>query len=246
MTNPPNPKQFYDTVMPSKLGGNYESARWEASPLLAAQYRMMADALERWVVPSIRHARHVLEVGPGPGTWTKLLLHANSEAGYTLVDISREMFAQARVGLAGRSNVSFVESDFLAFDSSQPFDFFFSSRAIEYMSDKRAVVRKIESLLAPGARGAIISKMPKPFLDRLRARGSRALHSAQMRSGMLVRLLQSRGFVIENVRIATATVPLVGSATLNSVAYRLLKHVPLVFPVTLFAESFLITFRKPV
>ena len=74
------------------------------------------------------------------------------------------MLVQARDGLVDQANVTFVESNLLAFESSQTFDFFFSSRAIEYMSDKRVAIGKIASLLLPGAQGAIITKMPKPFL----------------------------------------------------------------------------------
>lgn len=241
----PNPKEFYNSVMSSKLGENYEATRWKKTPLLAAQYRMMTDVLNRLIIPNVRQVRRVLEVGPGPGTWTKLLFEANPAAQYTLVDISREMLAQAREALAGRANVAFVESDLLAFESPQPFDFFFSSRAIEYMPDKHAAMRKIASLLAPGAFGAIITKMPKPFFDRLRGRPFRALHGAQIDPAALARLLDGNGLVVEKINIATATMPFIGSAAFNEFAYRFLKHFLLFFPFTLFAESYLVTFRKP-
>ena len=230
--------------MPDKFGSDYESARWHANPLLAAQYQMMTDALNRLVIPIARRASRVLEVGPGPGTWTKLLLKANPGAEYTLVDISKEMLAQAREGLVAHKNVTFVESDLLAFESSQLFDFFFSSRAIEYMPDKRVAVEKIASLLVPGAQGAIVTKMPKPFFNRVHGRAVSALHTGQILPRTLVRLLERSGCVVENVRIATATLPGFGSARANGWIYKLLKYVPLFFPFTLFAESYLITFRK--
>lgn len=242
---PSDPKAFYDTVMPEKLGNDYEGARWRANPLLSAQYRMMTDVITRLINPNIRRASRVLEVGPGPGTWTKFFLEVNPTAQYTLVDISREMLAQAREKLSEHTNVSFTESDFLAFESVQPFDFFFSSRAIEYMLDKQVAVRKISSLLAPGAYGAVVTKMPKPFFDWARGRSSRTLHSAQIHPTTLSRLLRANGLTIREVRIATATVPLINSATLNEFVYRRLSRFPLFFPFTLFAESYLVTFRKP-
>lgn len=242
----PDPKSFYNDTMPGKYGSDYESARWLANPLLSAQYRMMTDTLNRLVIPIARRAVRVLEVGPGPGTWTKLLLEANPGAEYAIVDISREMLAQTKERLAGRANVAFVESDFLAFESSQPFDFFFSSRAIEYMPDKRAAVRKIVSLLAPGAQGAIITKIPKPFFERLLGRTVSALHTGQIAPRDLTRLLTGSGLITERVRIATATLPGFGSASMNGWMYMLLKYFSLFFPLTLFAESYLITFRKPV
>lgn len=246
MTNQkPNPKEFYDSVMSGKLGENYEAARWKSSPLRVAQYAMTADALQAYTLPLLRTARTILEVGPGPGTWTKLLLGVNTEAQYTLVDISGEMLGQAREGLTGRTSVSFVESDFLAFESPQPFDFFFSSRAIEYMPDKRAAVEKVASLLTPGAHGVIITKMPKQFFNRLRGRKIADLHKGQIASRNLVHLLEQSGCIVEKVCIATATLPGFGSARANGLVYTLLKHIPLFFPFTLFAESYIVIFRKP-
>ncbi len=239
-----DPKAFYDRTMPAKFGGNYESARWAANSLLRAQYRMLADALRRRVFPLIAHAARVLETGPGPGTWTKLLLEANPSARYTLVDISHEMLTRAQGALADRTNVDFIESDLLAYESSDPYDFFFSSRAIEYMPDKAAAVRKIASLLSPGAAGAVVTKMPKPFFDRVKGRTS-ALHVGQIAPKDFICLLEQADLVVERVRIATATFPGIGGARLNSFVYAILKHVPLFFPLSLFAESYLVTFRKP-
>jgi ubiquinone/menaquinone biosynthesis C-methylase UbiE len=242
----PDPKSFYNHIMPDKYGSDYESARWRANHFLSAQYQMMIDVLSRLVTPNVRQARSVLEVGPGPGTWTKILLEANAEAKYTLVDISKEMLGQAQEGLSDRSNVLFVESDLLAFESSKKFDFFFSSRAIEYMPDKHTVCAKISSLLAPGAHGAIITKMPKPFFDRLRGRATSELHGAQVGPMAFIGFLRENSLVVEKTRIATATVPLLNSAFLNNATYRLLKHIPLFFPLSLFAESYIVTFHKTV
>jgi ubiquinone/menaquinone biosynthesis C-methylase UbiE len=241
----PDPKGFYNNVMPGKLGLDYEHARWQATPLLSAQYSMMTDVLKRWVLPRMQNSRRVIEVGPGPGVWTKVLLGTNESAQYTLVDISSEMLSRAREALGNRPNVSYVESDFLALSSSEPFDFFFSSRAIEYMPDKKAVIEKIFSLLIPGAGGAVVTKMSKPFFDWLRGRAKRSFHSSQVKPHALRTLLEQQGFVVEEVRIATATAPLFGSAFFNKAMYALLRHVPLFFPCTLFAESYVVTFRKP-
>lgn len=240
----PDPRSFYNRVMPEKYGSDYESARWQANLFLSAQYRMMVDVMNRYVLPSAAHVTRVLEVGPGPGTWTKRLLAVNPSAQYTLVDISSKMLSQAKGSLAGHTNVEFVESDLLLFEALQPYDFFFSSRAIEYMPDKPAVVQKIASSLVPGGCGAIVTKTPKPLFDRMRGRASSTLHSAQIQPGELMRLMRANGLVVEKVRIATATVPLLGSAALNESVYRLFRHFPLFFPLTLLSESYLVTFRK--
>ena len=244
-STPPDPKAFYDTVMPKKLGDDYEAARWKKNAMQAAQYDMTAETVRLYVLPATQSAARILEVGPGPGTWTKLLLGANPEAQYTLVDISKEMLGQAREALADRSDITFVESDFLAFESSQPFDFFFSSRAIEYMHDKAAVASKIASLLARGARGAVVTKTPKPLFNRLRGRGIADLHKGQIAPRELTNLLQAAGLEIVGIYTATATVPIIGSAFLNRILFRMIGRLPLFYPLTLLAESYCVIFKKP-
>src|SRR3989344_2570538 len=240
----PDPKAFYDSIMPGKLGSNYESARWQQNPLFAAQYQMMINMLHRVVEPLLQHATRVLEVGPGPGTWTVVLREVNPDAAYTLVDISQEMLARARQKLSDHTNISFVESDLVSFDPREHFDFFFSSRAIEYMPNKNATIQKIAHVLTNGGRGAIVTKMPKPLFDALRGRAERPLHSGQMHPRRLAQLLCSHGLRVMNVRIATATVPLLGMAWLNKLMYHALKGFPFVFPFTLCAESYVVTFQK--
>lgn len=231
--------------MPQKFGANYEHARWRASPLLAAQYAMTKATVERFVSPLLSRARHIVEVGPGPGTWTKLMLESNAEASYVLVDISHEMLAQARAILAGCANVTYIESDLMSYLPAASFDLFFSSRAIEYMPEKAKVCEKIFSLLCPGGYGIIITKMPKPFFNRLRGHSIAALHTGQIEPYALVKLLREHGLIVEKVSIATATVPGFHSSLLNRVAFTLLKHFSLRSPFNIFSESYLILFKKP-
>ena len=240
-----DPKSFYNEAMPQKYGSDYEAGRWRANPLLAAQYETLADMMRREVMPLVHGAQRVVEIGPGPGTWTKFLLEANPSAAYTLIDISREMLSRAREALKDVPSVAFVESDLLSYEPEGRFDFFFSSRAIEYMPDKRAVCEKIAELLEEGGQGALVTKTPKPLFDRLCGRGNRSLHSGQIAPAELRHLLENAGLKVEKIRIATATVPGLGSATLNRLVYALLKRIPLAFPLTLFAESYLVTFRRP-
>lgn len=241
----PNPKEFYDTVMPDKLGKDYESARWGTTPLQSAQYDMTAQTVREHVLPCFRNATRVLEVGPGPGTWTKLLLGANPSAVYTLVDISAVMLMQARNFLQQHRNITFVESDLTQFKTEEKFNGFFSSRAIEYMPDKAAAAATISSLLSSGAYGAIITKTPKYFFDRLRGRKVADLHRGQIAPRELAKKLRDAGLEIVGVYPATATVPFVGSVFLNRLAFRLLQRLSAWYPLTLLTESYCVVFRKP-
>ncbi len=241
----PNPKKFYDEVMPDKLGGNYEDARWRATQLQHAQYDMTARTIRWHVLHVLKSAANILEVGPGPGTWTKLLLSDNPSASYTLVDISATMLAQARSGLAQNANVTFVESDLLRFSANEKFDGFFSSRAIEYMPDKAAVSGKIASLLSSGAYGAVITKTPKDFFNSLRGRNVSDLHGGQVAPRELTNLLQKAGLEIIGVYAATATLPVIGSAFMNRILFGLMGRFRLFYPLTLLTESYCVVFKKP-
>jgi len=238
-----DPKRFYDSVSPKKFGDDYERARWGSSAIARAQYAMTADAIRRFALPGLSRARSVLELGPGPGTWTKILMEQNPDALYTLVDISKTMLDQARAALPV-PNVSFVLCDWLAFRAEKPFDYFFSSRAIEYVADKAEAARVVVRSLAHGGSGLIVTKMPKPFFDAMRGRGT-ALHQGQISPALLVRFLSEAGLRVTGTTIVTATLPLFGSASLNVGMYALLKRLPLVFPFTLLAESYAVRFEKP-
>lgn len=240
----PDPKTFYNERMPQKLGDNYEHARWHSNSFQKAQYAMMQDVMRR-VVLCAKNAKRILEVGPGPGTWTEFLLDGNKEAAYTLVDISAEMLQRAQANLPHGFSISYVESDFLQFQSSESFDFIFSSRALEYVSDKPAAVAKIALLLALGGSVAIITKMPKPFLQKVTGTKSSELHSGQIAPAALIRLFQKNGLQVEMLRVATATLPGFKSAFLNTLTYRILSSVPLLSPLSIFAESYVVIAKKP-
>lgn len=239
-----DPKTFYNNTMPGKQGEDYEHARWHATPLLKAQYYMMLETLERFVLPLARSASSVLEVGPGPGTWTKQLLRVNTTAQYTLLDISREMLDRARKALKDYSSITYVEEDLTAYAPNRSYDFFFSSRALEYMPDKKAALRVIAQSLSTGAYGAIVTKMPKEFFYKLRGRAVPEFHRGQISPQDLANIMRDAGLTVETVRVATATVPGLRSPLLNRLVHAVLLLFPLVPPLTVFAESYVVVFKK--
>ncbi|MBI3571980.1 class I SAM-dependent methyltransferase [Candidatus Kaiserbacteria bacterium] len=239
----PDPKTFYNKRMPGKLGPDYEQARWHGSPLQEAQYAMMTEVMRR-VASLARNAKAVLEIGPGQGTWTKFLLDANANARFTLVDISAEMLARAKASLPHGFAISFAESDILAYAPPEPFDFIFSSRAIEYVPDKTAVAQKLASLLAPGGTLILITKLPKRFFDFLSGRKLSSLHGGQIAPHELSALLLGAGFYRVKIRMATATVPGFGSPFLNRLAFKAFSRLPLYWPLSALAESYLLIAKK--
>lgn len=231
--------------MPGKQGGDYEHARWHATPLLEAQYQMMLKTLKRFVLPHAREATSIFEVGPGPGTWTKELLGANPGARFTLLDISREMLDRARAALSTYPSITYIEEDLALHAPEKTYDFFFSSRALEYMPDKKQALSVVARSLSSGAHGAIVTKMPKEFFYTLRGRAVPEFHRGQVAPGELCRTLRDVGLSVETVRIATATVPGVGVPALNRLVHAALLLIPLVPPFTVFAESYVVVFKKP-
>ena len=111
-----------------------------------------------------RHCQSVqfsrcLEIGPGPGTWTRVLFRNHQSAEFDLVDISEETRTQfTREMRAGRANVRYHTSDILQFETGGQHDFVFSSRALEYVEDKRQFAARIADLLVSGAEGCLITK----------------------------------------------------------------------------------------
>jgi SAM-dependent methyltransferase len=241
-----DPKTFYNSAMPEKYGPEYEKGRWGATPLLQAQYHMMQEVMTRMVLPVAANCARITEVGPGPGTWSKRLLEAHPTASYTVVDISSEMLSQARQALSAYEQVTFIESDFAAYRPEQQSDFFFSSRAIEYMPDKKQMAESVARVLSPGGCGVIITKTPKPGLDRLKRRKLSALHQGQIPPRELARVLGEAGLIVDGCRIATATVPGMRSVMLNKLAFSALCRIPLFSPLVIFSESYLLRFHKPV
>jgi len=238
---PIDPKKFYDEVMPQKYGSDYERSRWHADPMVEAQRWMMDGVMRRFVLLHLGSPRHVLEIGPGPGTWTKYLLKAAPDASFTLVDISETMLTQAKASLNG--NIEFIESDWVSFAPAGTYDFFFSSRAFEYVNDKRAALAVVSRSLGVGKWGALITKTPKPLFDLIRGRNS-SLHQGQVSPTTLVRLCREVGLRVHETHLATATVPLLRIPWLNKMIFSVLSHTPFVFPFTLFSESYVVVFEK--
>ncbi len=175
-------------------GGNYERRRWFSERGQRENYRVMFDTLNHHL-RNISFTRY-LEVGCGPGTWTKLLIGRCPDAHFTLLDISPEMIRQAKKALGQRRNITYVIGDFQAANLKGKFDFFFCSRAIEYFPDKALFVRQVARALSPGGKGIIITKNPSLInrkLEALLGRKTPTIHMGKIRSKELVRLLAEAG-----------------------------------------------------
>src|SRR3989344_2221644 len=106
-------KNWYNTVIPERDGeGAYEYDRWFKNPIQEAGYKLTRGAVRRHVLgdESLNPVR-VLELGPGAGTWTKLLLARFPDAYFDLLDISEEMLARAKAALGAKEHIRYITSD---------------------------------------------------------------------------------------------------------------------------------------
>jgi SAM-dependent methyltransferase len=97
---------------------------------------------------------HVLDVGCGPGFYSRELLdRVGSNGSVTGVDLSPQMLAVARRRSEGLANASFQEGDATALPvDSGRFDRALSVQVLEYVADVPAALAEIHRALRPGGR----------------------------------------------------------------------------------------------
>jgi SAM-dependent methyltransferase len=240
-------RAFYNDVMPAKFGDDYEYRRWFSTPLLRAGYMQTKTAIDRHVlhVPSLDPSR-ILELGPGAGTWTKLLAKRFPDAYIDLLDISSEMLRRASRSLEGHhDHISLIESDILDFENKGSYDFFFSSRVLEYIEDKESFAKKIHALLSPGGKGFLITKMPHYGRQRLLGRMNSKLHEGQIAPQEFKALLSRAGFIDIDCYPVTISVPVLHSPRANFFLGNRLAPRRITHTSSFFAESYAVKFTKP-
>lgn len=141
-------RRFLDT-----RSSAYMQRRWLRSPATRWDYNITRRTILEELQPGPDD--RVLEIGCGPGTWTREVAQLCREV--VAVDISESMIQSAQIYTEGLP-VSFVHSDFLKSRLQGKFDKVFSARAIEYMEDWDLLARKIARLLRPGGTAVLVTK----------------------------------------------------------------------------------------
>jgi len=239
-------KAFYNETMPEKFGDDYEHERWFRDPIQRAGYELTKKAITRHVLSddSLNPVR-ILELGPGAGTWTKLLLARFPDAYVDLLDISKEMLARAERMIGRKERVHSIESDVLTWKPEGKYDYFFSSRVVEYIDDKKQFCKKIFGALEAGGRGFLITKMPHYERERFFGRRTSQFHEGQIAPGALRDQLLAAGFIDVDCYPVTTSIPLLHSALANIFFGKLFARWAL-GPISMFfAESYGVLFRKP-
>lgn len=258
----------YNTLL-KELKGEYIHSRWGDSEIKRRHYRQTEIAMASGLA-LVGASGDVLEIGCGPAVWTTLFL--GSARNVSLLDISEEMLAQARVRVEGwdggrhAGKVTYTCGDFLSVPLERArHDTVVSARAFEYMSDKPAFVRKAFDALRPGGSLLLVTKN-RAWRDLVRtARNLAGVPRDQIPVGIAMQLdlvnwrdaagmFRDAGFVdvsVHPVVIGSYDLPLFtkapGLAFADFVHRRVYREPMSTLPrwVDALTESFLVIGRKP-
>jgi len=235
-------KKLYNNIINKKYNKNYEFQRWFSNARLRLDYFMTYKSIQN-ATEDVNFNR-CLELGPGPGTWTRVLYRKNSDANFDLVDISQEMKNQFYLEMRANHNINYLISDIMEFNTEKKYDFFFSSRAIEYLEDKKILMQKIYSILLKNGTGIIITKNPQ--IGLLRKKRKKWQHTNQIEIENFKILLTDIGFNNIEFYPVIVRIPLIErisskfSENLYARIYKKQlkkKYIPMI-------ESYLIKFKK--
>lgn len=189
-------RAYYDTFL-KQLPTDYKSARWFSSPAARLDYDQTKRVLEN-ALKTVK-ADSALEVGPGDGVWTDLILPKTKSL--TLLDQSIEMLGRAKERLKDFPNITFVHSDFLAYKAEQKHNLVCAVRCFEYFEDKEKALNQFKNLLT--ADGTLVIVTKNPLHARMKEVQEKGLHRGQVTKSEMERLLTAHGFVLRSVMSAT-------------------------------------------
>ena len=131
-----------------------QPAKWNAADYAANS--VVQQTWERELIArlKLRGDEHVLDVGCGDGKITAEIARALPRGSATGVDASRQMigFARKTFPPSKISNLKFQIMDARKIRFTQKFDCIFSSAALHWVDDHRAVLRGAATCLRPGGR----------------------------------------------------------------------------------------------
>jgi trans-aconitate 2-methyltransferase len=149
----------YPALAGGKLYGGGCEMDWDAADYVAHSAAQQAWARELIAQLGLRGDERVLDIGCGDGRATALLAERLPHGSVLGVDSSPSMIAKAREqfpdgsrGPGPRANLSFALMDARALDLPPAFDVAFSTAALHWMSDHRAILRGVRAALVPGGR----------------------------------------------------------------------------------------------
>jgi trans-aconitate 2-methyltransferase len=127
---------------------------WSADQYLEFAHERTRPARDLLAQVPLDEAKHVVDLGCGPGNSTELLVERFPDAEIVGVDSSHEMLDQARRRLP---QCRFIESDVATWVPEKP-DLIFANAVFQWVPDHAEVLKGLCSRLAPG--GVLALQMP--------------------------------------------------------------------------------------
>jgi hypothetical protein len=239
-------RELYNEKIRGKYKNQYEFERWFRKASTRCDYAMTHRVVEQ-CAGSQTFSRYI-EVGPGPGTWTKVFYHACPEADFHLVDISESMREQFHLEMRDQKNVNYAVDDFVSHQFNQQCDVFFSSRALEYFEDKGAFFDKLKDIAEKNCRAYIITK--NPSISRLlfgkKSKRQSPPHGGEISVADINKLILARGFsnvvffpVVTRIPFIGRICPRLREWLFNKMYQKKLSEKWMGF----FSESYLVSFK---
>jgi trans-aconitate 2-methyltransferase len=131
---------------------------WDDAQYLKFASERTRPARELLARVPVASARHVVDLGCGPGNSTALLRARWPDARLTGVDDSAEMLKRARGELP---DVDWIEADAGTFAPSEPVDVLFSNALLQWLPAHEELVPRLFGHVRPG--GALAFQVPHNF-----------------------------------------------------------------------------------
>ena len=180
-------KNYYDSGL-KELTDEYTYSRWFSSPDRIYDYNQTKRALLK-AFGDDRY-QSVLEIGPGDGVWTKLIL--DKSGSLVLLDQSVEMLKRAQEALKKHSNIEFINQNFSDYIPNRKFNLVLSVRWFEYIIDKKLAIKKMYDSLESGGKLVLVTKNSN--YKNISGWKKSVLHSEQVSKDKIVSFLKENGF----------------------------------------------------
>lgn len=237
-------QKFYNKAVKEKYNDNYEHYMWLSNKYRWMRYLMTFNSIEKHIKNA--NFKTCLELGPGSGIWTKLLINTNSDANYTLFDVSEAMLEQSKKNLGERKNIKFQQGDFTKTPPKEKFDLFFSSRVIEYIPDKEKLFEDINNVMKKGSKAIIVTKMAHPVRRKLGSfvKKTPLIHTEQVTPEQLIPIFKKLNLKVEFYPAIIEAPYMSKFYSLNMAFFKTIQKKKLKRWMYPFCESYVIVLKK--
>jgi trans-aconitate methyltransferase len=203
----PEVREYYNKHL-KQLDDEYIQSRWFSSKVAQFDYEQtrlaITHALRR------QDKADVLEVGPGDGVWTDLILPIHKKL--TLLDQSDEMIARAQKRLSQHEDIKYRRSDISDFETTEQYGLIFAIRCFEYFEHKPEDLQRMYDMLREGGTLVVVTKNANYI-----SRSKKKLHTRQVTRAEMHALLDGAGF--ERVEDFAATLRLKSAHAVSRVLF---------------------------